>query len=252
MKKEIQNLELKSFNKEIPLLKNKTVLKIDNDQHFEKYSKFVVGNEVVHFNEKVCPQHKQDILNAKLLAQLHANAAAGSDTIEKTELWYKTYIKVLSALGFAVNNFGFEEIGSSSIQVRVDKVLLEFIANVALNNEIVQLASLFDALKKMSDNDHDFSIFNTSTDRMHFGKFQISNANVNKSGNTELVMSAFYTSKNDTRQTFLFVSWGSLDFKVWCSAQKVEFNHDHYDKCRELVAEKLEKYADSFIKALDI
>lgn len=211
---------------------------------------YMVGSEVTYIQKNTPARQKQDLLNSKLLAQLAANKEA--DKLSDAETWYKKYIEVLENIGYAINDFQFVDSSKSSLQLRVDKELIELIGAILTGNEIIGLKAAMDSLKSLEDENGKITLFNQNVTDEKGGKFQISAGKINADGNLVVSMGAYYTHKHDDRGNFLWFNWGQLKIEIFAASQVMELDEEIYSSLRDKVIEKLGDHAQSFIHELNI
>jgi hypothetical protein len=205
---------------------------------------------LLSFVAGVSAEEKDDVLFSVQLAQ---RAASGEfDRFGQTENWYRKYLEVLEAVGWATEQFAFSEYAQSEGEFRMDKAALAIVTAIATQNQLAVLTEAIHALESLAEGDGTIRLFDLHSAAQASGNFQI--GAVQKAGNEALSMAlgAFHFRSNDARRRFLFFAWGAKDVAFWTSAKKLTLNTDLYAGLRTAVKEKLGVAARNYIGGLNL
>lgn len=210
---------------------------------------YVDDGSLVSFVAGVSQQHKHDILNSTLLAQLAANKQY--DREKETVEWYKFYREVLENVGWVIQAFDFTEFKAGGAQFSVDEVVLKILAAIATQNDIAIVAETIEALKGLSDDDGRVVLFNSDTHELNKGNFQIGVAS-ESDGVAVMKLGTFYFSTSETVTRVLWFRFKSADTSFYKGAQTVNLNEDVYGQVCQAVIDKLGDKAQTFVRDLPI
>jgi hypothetical protein len=212
-------------------------------------SAFIVDGSLVSFVANISDQHKHDVLNATLLAQLAANKKF--DRENQTVEWYSFYKTVLENVGWVVQEFEFDKLDTAGSRFTVDKVVLEILAAIASGDEMAIAKKTIDALKALDDGDGRLVLFETSSHSLQQGNFQILLA-VDDGGVVALKMGCFHFSSSDQCTRVLWFSFSSASASFYKGAQAISLNEDVYSRVRDDIIVKLGDRAVRFVKEVEI
>jgi hypothetical protein len=210
---------------------------------------YVDAGSLVSFVAGVPLQHKHDVLNSTLLAQLAANAKY--DREKQTTDWYKYYRTVLENVGWVLGGFTFTIYESGGAEFTADKVILKILEAIATGNDLAVVAATMEALNSLGDDDPAVKIFETSSHSASNGAFQIAAA-AESDGVVVLKIGAFSfsTTQSVTRVLWFRFSSGATSF--YKGDEVINLDDQIYAQVRQAVVEKLGDKAVTFVKDLKI
>jgi hypothetical protein len=207
------------------------------------------AGSLVSFVSGLTAQHKSDVLNSTLLAQLAATKQY--DRFKQTRLWYDFYVQVLAQVGWVVPAFAYREYSPSGASLVLSDAILDILSAIATGNEIAILKATLTSLKDKSSNEGPLVLFDQQSFPENLGTFQIFPVGEDD-GQLVMALSAmeFRADKHVTR--FLWWTWTTTTVKLFQSAQKAVLNEDVYGQVRAEVIKKLGDRAAQFIKDIEI
>jgi len=205
---------------------------------------------VVSFVDGVSGQHKADVLNSVLLAQLAANKKYNRET--DTANWYTFYRSVLEYVGWVVPAFSFSRFSTDGARFTVDGVVVKLLQAIASEQEIAVIRSAIDALKALQDRDGRVVLFETQSHSAALGNFQISTVGESADGTVVMKIGAFYFGTTETVTRVLWFNFPRSGTRMYQAAQTMTLDDDVYVRVRQIIVDKLGDRAVSFIQDLDI
>lgn len=114
----------------------------------------VDAGSLVSFTSQLNGQHKEDVLNSTLLAQLAANKKY--DRYSQTEDWYKFYTDVMGNIGWVMQSFKFDEYKSTQQDFKISQVVLQLLSGlIGSDEELMKVVKeTLDGLAKSKENCH--------------------------------------------------------------------------------------------------
>ncbi|MDK2123372.1 hypothetical protein [Parachitinimonas caeni] len=209
----------------------------------------VAAGSLVSFVSGLTEQHKNDVLNSTLLAQLAASKAY--DRFKQTKLWYDKYVEVLAQVGWVVPAFAFRDYRPSGTSLVLSDAVLEILSAIATGDEMKILRAALTSLREDPKNEGPLHLFDSQSFPDNIGTFQIMPVGEDD-GQVVMALAAmdFKSTKHVTR--FLWFSWTSSSVKLVQSAQKCVLNEHIYGRVRQQVIDKLAGRASEYIKDIEI
>jgi hypothetical protein len=210
---------------------------------------YVDAGSLTSFVAGLTMTHKEDTLNSTLLAQLAANKAFNRET--QTKEWYAKYHEVLENVGWVISAFQFTEYETTASSFTVEKVVLEILAAIATQSEILVAMKMLEALKNASADSKPFKIWDSSTHNATNGNFQIGTC-LESDGNVAMSLGAFYFKAKEVKSTFLWFNYARTSIELYKGAQQVVLNEMIYGAVRKMIIEKLGNNAVNYVANLEI
>jgi len=209
----------------------------------------VNAGSLVSFVSGLTAQHKSDVLNSTLFAQLAANKQY--DRYKQTQKWYDSYVSVLAQVGWVVPAFAYREYTPSGGSFTVDAAVLDILAAIATGDEMKILQTALGGLKDNTKNEHALTLFDQQSFPEKLGTFQIFPVGEDD-GQLVMALAAmeFKAVKHVTR--FLWFTWTSTETQLFQSSQKGVLNEDVYGPVRKVIIDKLGDRAKQFIIDIEI
>lgn len=211
---------------------------------------FVCSNLLAAFSDGVVEQHKNDVLNTMLLAQLAANRKVKAD--DNLEVWYRHYRDVLANIGWALTDFTFEKCAFSGANFSMNKVLVELIRTLMSKDDAAIANAAVDAILTLSDSDDRVCLFEQESTSPHFGRFQVASVGTNETGNPTMKIAAFHVSAAETITRVLWFRFSTSSSSMFKAAQSAILDMAVFDEIRGDLLQKLGERAKSYIHELDI
>lgn len=249
VKENINYIELLELVPNHMPLRSRPFLKaLGAEEDVNQPSAATVDGAAVSFVSGVGGQIKDDILNSVLLAQLAANKVA--DRFSEIINWYKKYTEVLGKLGWAIQDFNFEDQGSSSVKLDVNAVVVGILGSIVTSNGIAIVNNVLQSLKEGSG---DGSLtFNLNSSYKDNANFQIGHITQTDDGLVAMSNAAVEIHSSHHKSGWWLWSVDTSSAEIKAASQTMTFNTDLYDQVREIVRKKLGLATEDYIKDLDI
>jgi len=169
----------------------------------------------------VSAQHKSDVLNTTLLAQL--GATKKYDREKQTKEWYDSYRTVLENVGWVVGAFDFKDFGIEGDKFTADEVVLKVLAAIATGNDLATIAETWEALKALNDDARQIVFFNRSSHGNDSGSLQIS-AVADSDDVAVMKLGAFTFSTRDTVTNLLWFQFATARTDFYQGSQTMDLN----------------------------
>jgi len=210
---------------------------------------FVDAGSLTSFVAGLTITHKEDTLNSTLLAQLAANKLYNRE--KQTKEWYTKYHEVLENVGWVISGFQFTEYETEASSFTVEKVIIEILAAIATQSEILIAIKMLEALKKAGEDSKPFQIWNGSSHDASNGNFQIGTC-LESDSNVAMALGAFHFEATEVKSNFLWFNYARTSIKVYKASQQVVLNEGVYATVRQMIKEKLGSNAQNYVANLDI
>ena len=214
-----------------------------------KDQRYVNNGSLVSFASSLTGQQKQDVLDSTLLAQLAANKK--HNRADDFKNWYNFYTKVMSNVGWVVQDFKFNDYHSSQAEFKLSQVTLE-ILSALVGGEAEILAVVKSTLDGLAKSTKGVTLFSDSSTKGKNGNFQIVPCTVDESNQVNVAFMGFTFEASRRADDFFFFTWESQDIKLFYSTQSCTLNEEIYAQVRGDVRKKVVKYIKSNIDNLDV
>jgi hypothetical protein len=242
----IANLKLRDDNRmdEFKIAKKKSVQKDIAD-----VEALTVGGGLVSFVSGISSQHKEDVLNSTLLAQLAANAKFNKE--EEPRKWYGKYNEVLNNVGWNYPAFNFKKDEVSGASFTLDKKVLQALTAIADPKEIINVERMMDSLNEDPKNENAVELFDTVGMVGRQGVFQVFPC-ADDDGNVVMLSSCMQFSASEHVTRFLWFKWKSKTVELWQSAQKCVLSENVYAQVRKDIVTKLGDRATKYVINIEL
>lgn len=178
----------------------------------QKDNAYVDAGSLVSFVRGVPLQHKEDVVNSVLLAQLAANRKFNR---EKQVLdWYEFYGTVLEGVGWVIPAFDFRDRSDLGVEFTADKVILKLIEAIGTGNDVAIVAAAIASLQSLGGDDPAVKLFETQSHTDRAGAFQIGAA-AESDGVVVLKLALTYFETNETVVRVLWFRFKSAQTKFY-------------------------------------
>lgn len=208
------------------------------------------GSSLVEFDASVDPDLKKAITNALLLAQLAANKAAGSGTIET---WYKKYTEVLGHIGWITGAMSFHVEKFEGDGMEVHKAIAKVLAATLVPGAAAVSITLavLGGLESMAADAPWLTIFDRASRHTHFNSFQMSYASL-EGGTPMLKLLCFAVDTNATTTQILFFKFSDAGTRLRQYTGEVRANVDVLLQTRDKIASLVAADADDYLSNLSL
>ena len=209
---------------------------------------YINNGSLVSFVTNVSTQHKKDVLNSTLLAQLAADKKFGRGS--NIMRWYGYYFEVLKNIGWGVQ--GRSEIlyqaGKSTFTL--NDAILQILGAIMSQNEVLVLQRTLEHLKNLADQDKRIILFEQALQGSEFGNFQICTATEAKDS-LAIKLNAFYFKSEKPVKRILWVDFSSSALSLRYMINEATLHVDYYSTVRDTVEEKLGEHALTYINSIE-
>jgi hypothetical protein len=220
-------------------------LKVEPDQP----SAAVVDGEVVSFAAGLSLQHRSDVMNSFLLAQLAATKKYNRET--QTIEWYGLYHEVLEKVGWVMQAFDFTKFSATGGSATVDSVVLTILGALATGNQLALVRTTINALQGKASESKAVKLFETASHTMDKGNFQLGIA-VDDGGIVATKLGVFYFHSSQTVTRLFGWTFADSDTSFYQGAETVTLNEDVYGQVRQQIIEKLGDKAQLYVANIDL
>jgi hypothetical protein len=210
---------------------------------------YVNAGSLVTFGPGVSAQHKSDVLNSSLLAQLAANKKF--DREKQTREWYDFYRSVFEKLGWVLRGFEFTKYETSGTDFTADKVILDILKAVATGNDLAVVAATMEALNSLAEGSDALKIFETSSHTASAGNFQVSVA-TEQDDVVAMKIGGFFFQTTQTVTRVLWFRFSTASTLFYKSSQVGALDEKVYEQVRDAVIEKLGINAKKLVRDIEI
>lgn len=208
-------------------------------------SGYIDSGSLVSFVADIPSQSQEDVLNSTLFGQ--AVASAQYDREQDTKDWYATYGDALRNLGWATQEFQFENISTGGTTITVDAVVLEILGSIATDNEVAVAEATINGMKSLDQGDGRLTLWESSSHTSTNGNFQVFPVDVS-GGIVVMKLAAFYFSTTKTVDRILWFSASSSEVDMYKSSQIVNLDESIYSQVRQDVKDRLGDHAKTFVQ----
>jgi hypothetical protein len=209
----------------------------------------VDAGSLVSFVSGLTAQHKSDVLNSALLAQLAANKKF--ERFKQTRQWYEFYTSVLANVGWVVPTFVYREYSPSGDIFIVSDAVIQILSAIATGDEMDILRTSLESLKDNPNNEGPLTLFENQSFPENLGNCQIFPVGEDD-GQVVMAQAALEFRAEEHRSRFLWFTWKRVTVKLFQSSQKNILNEDIYGQVRETIIKKLGDNAKQFVHDIEI
>lgn len=226
-----------------PFTKNASLT--DNQQTAQ-----VNGGSLTSFTERLTGQHKEDVQNSTLLAQLASDKQF--DRYSQPMDWYQFYVKTLGGIGWNQPGFAFDIYTSSSTTVKLDEAVLGILAAIATGNEVQMIAATMEGLKGLGDDSKQMLIWDSNSNSGNNGNFQIFPVDVAENDDVVMILDGMQFNATSSHYRFLWWNWDSTSIQIQRAANRFVLNEVIYSRVRQAIIDKLGDRAEQLVADIEI
>lgn len=204
--------------------------------HHDKEAGFVNDGCLLAFTDDVSPDCKEAVLNTCLLAQLTANKRY--NRWRQAQDWYKCYEEVLLNTGWSLDELQLSPVVTEERTLKLQDLALRQLSEIASDEEMLAATATMQALKVVESNDRRLVLFDTQSQALGRGNFQVGTVTTNGSG-VVMNLGAFCFSAMATRFRFLWYGYNTRHTEISFATQRAVLNMEIYRRVKGLVQEKL-------------
>jgi hypothetical protein len=210
----------------------------------------VVGGSLASFTANLTGQNRSDTKNATLFAQLAADAAFNRQS--QPMEWYDQYVEVMSQIGWNRPGFSFSNYTSGGTTVKLDEAVLTILGSLATANEIAMVSATMEALKDLSDDSKQMTVWDSKSSDGKKGNFQILPCVREDNGDVAMILTGMKFTAHHSESRFLWFSWSSDSIEIEQAAARFVLNEDVYKTVREAILERLGERATKYVAEIPL
>jgi hypothetical protein len=210
---------------------------------------FLADKSLVSFIAEVSGQNRKDVLNSTLLAQMAANKKFPDegDMLQ----WYRSFIDVLSNIGWDIENAEVSTFESSKEVFEIEDAIIDILTSAFGAGFMPVILKTLESIKNLSKKDHKIIAFEKNTHSLTKGCFQIALA-VEKNEVVSMQLGTFLlTSDKKIKQILLFKSKKDKTSLQYTS-RRGTLNSEAYSIVRDAVLQKLGANITAFVAEIEI
>ena len=211
---------------------------------------FVNLGSLQAFTAGISSQHRQDVLNSTLLAQLAADANFNRQT--QIDDWYTEYIGILSRVGWSISPFVFiphvKGATTTTTAQLIPAVLAKLLTPAGLND----LSATVNKIESLGSADARVKLFESSAAAGNSGNFQTAVISPDASNNEVMAIGAWHYVSSMPGPDFLNFDVNSPNIHLFYSIQMARLNERVYSLVRAAIIAKLGAKVRTSIANLDI
>ncbi|WP_019408803.1 hypothetical protein [Pseudomonas psychrophila] len=203
---------------------------------------------VVAFADGVSLENRKAVMYSVQFAEKYSDTVA-SRKYEPIK-WYMAYGVAINNCGWFTPSFIFTDHDTSKINVTMDSLVLDIIAQVAGINAaafLPLLSKVFDTIKK--DNAL-ITLFDNNSKGDNVGSFQLVPCLESKEGIPVAVFAGLECAFKSVEGGAWFWKWKSSNLKVQKASSMINMNYDSYKRVEPMILDWLGQEQDDFFKSL--
>lgn len=203
---------------------------------------------VVAFADGVSAENRNAVMYSVQFAEKYADMKASRKT--EAMKWYQAYGLAISNCGWFSNSFVFVDHDTSTINVTMDSLVLDIIAQVAAFNAAAILPLLGRVLETIKNDNALITLFDNNSKGDSVGSFQIVPCLESSQGIPVTVFAGLECEFKSNEGGAWFWKWKSSNLKVQKAATMINLNYDSYKRAEPKILEWLGQEQDDFFLSL--
>jgi len=196
----------------------------------------ISDKSLISFVSQVSAENRADILESTLLAQLGAKAKVTDDN--DVIGWYKSYIDILSHLGWTVEGGEVEKFKSNGSVLELEGVIIDILTTAFGASFVKIIKNVLDGIKKLGDGNGKITAFESNTHYSRNGSFQLGVA-TQANGAVSFNIGTFLITTEEKIKHILFVKFKNESTELKYAASKLTLDQNIYAVIRAEVKAKL-------------
>ncbi|MFP3516041.1 hypothetical protein SB766_07560 [Pseudomonas sp. SIMBA_077] len=203
---------------------------------------------VVAFADGVSPENRKAVMYSTQFAEKVADSRAS----RKNEplKWYEAYGKAISNCGWYSSSFVFVGHDTSKVNVTMDSLVLDIIAQVAQYNAAAILPLLKNVFDKIKSSNELITLFDNNSKGDRVGSFQLVPCLESDKGSPVTVFAGLECEFKSVEGGAWFWKWKSSNLKVQKAATMINLNVDSYKRAEPRILDYLGQEQDDFFMSL--
>lgn len=203
---------------------------------------------VVAFADGVSPEKRSAVMTSVQFAEKYADTMA-SRKFEPVK-WYMAYGKALNNSGWITPQFLFMDHDTSTINVTMDTLVLDIIAQVAGINKAAFLPLMGKVFDTIKNDNALITLFDNNSKGDNVGSFQLVPCLESSQGIPVAVFAGLECAFKSNEGGAWFWKWKSSNLKVKKASSMINLDYDSYKRAESQILEWLGEERDSFFKSL--
>lgn len=212
-----------------------------------------VGSQIASFARDVEPELREKIANGFLFAQQAANKQIEGAADASTLAWYKTYVHVLTQIGWTTEEDAKLDRIIKGTSVQVHKEVIPIIT-AALGPAAAASALVVKVLEGLSQMDADsrwFTIFDSASQRAEANQFQMSHID-KVEGAPRINLVNFELSAERSVKQVLFFKLDTNNAELRHTETDIAVNEPIFSQVAPIIAERLQDRVRQFVMDIEI
>lgn len=208
----------------------------------------VTSPVVVAFADGVSAEKRSAVMKSVEFAEKYADTEA-SRKFEPMK-WYMAYGHALNHIGWTTPNFLFHDYDTSTINVTMDALVLDIIAQVAGINKAAFLPLMGKVLDTIKNDNALITLFDNNSKGENIGSFQLLPCLESREGTPVAVFAGLECAFRSDEGGAWFWKWKSSNLEVQKSSSMIEMTFDTYKRAEPQIFEWLGQEQDNFFKRI--
>ncbi|MDP5215699.1 hypothetical protein Q5Y75_00560 [Ruegeria sp. 2205SS24-7] len=212
-----------------------------------------VGSQIASFADNVEPELREKIANGFLFAQQAANKQIDGATEASSFAWYKTYVHVLTQIGWMTEEDARLDRIIKGTSVQVHKEIIP-ILSAALGPAAATSALVVKVLEGLSQMDADsrwFTIFDSASQRAQANQFQMSHID-KVDGAPRINLVNFELAAERSVKQVLFFKLDTNRAELRHTENEISVNEPIFSEVAPIIADRLQDRIRQFVMDIDI
>lgn len=203
---------------------------------------------VVAFADGVSPENRKAVMYSTQFAEKYADTIASRKN--EPMRWYQAYGRAISNCGWFSTSFVFVDHDTSKLNVTMDSLVLDIIAQVASYNAAAILPLLSSVFSTIKNDNALITLFDKNSKGDKVGSFQIVPCLESQQGIPVTVFAGLECEFRSLEGGAWFWKWKSSNLKVKKAATMINLNYDSYKRVEPRILEWLGEEQDDFFMSL--
>ena len=203
---------------------------------------------VVAFADGVSPDNRDAVMYSVQFSEKYADTMASRKS--EPMKWYQAYAKAINNCGWFSTGFVFVDHDTSKVNVTMDSLVLEIIAQVAGYNAAAILPLLSSVLATIKNDNELVTLFDKNSKGDKVGSFQIVPCLESSQGIPVTVFAGLECEFNSLEGGAWFWKWKCSNLKVKKAATMINLNYDSYKRAEPKILEWLGEEQNKFFDSI--
>jgi hypothetical protein len=207
---------------------------------------YVDAGSLVFFTGNISDQHRSDILDSTLLAQLAADKKY--DRFRDAGNWYQFFVTVLMNVGWVVEGFEFHKYSSPGQHVNISNVVVDTL-KPSLSSSDLKVAQ--ETIRALESSENWWKVFDSKSYSSEHGNFQMA-LGTEDSGDVVMYIACFWFTAEPKEDHWFWYQFSTSKVSMMIGTQKSVLIESVYGPLRQTVINKLGGRIKTYIGKLNI